>query len=176
MDLIRDQNTPYFSWDWFQNPISGPLSYRDFRETGSRTITFGFGVTTPIWKTLWNGFNWLSKVINQDEYQDFLVARWSVTVVGFHASAPCDNLEFSLLLCIFCVFWVWQEWLLYFDFGFAGLTWKTLWAKYSSFVIHDIKNSAWEFNFIPSRKHHKVFLFIFSGLSWTLSLSSVQIS
>ena len=34
MDFIKGQNTLYFSWDWFQNMISGPLSYRDFRETG----------------------------------------------------------------------------------------------------------------------------------------------
>ena len=38
MDFIRGQNTPYFSWDfdlkiWFR----GPLSDRDFRETGPRS-------------------------------------------------------------------------------------------------------------------------------------------
>ena len=35
MDFIRGQNTPYFSW--FKNMIPGPLSYRDFRETGPRS-------------------------------------------------------------------------------------------------------------------------------------------
>ena len=31
---MRGQNTSYFSRDWFQNRILGPLSYRDFWETG----------------------------------------------------------------------------------------------------------------------------------------------
>ena len=36
MNFIRGQDTPYFSWQihWFQIMISGPLSYRDFREMG----------------------------------------------------------------------------------------------------------------------------------------------
>ena len=35
MDFIRGQDIPYFSWDLtFQNMISGPLSYRVFREMG----------------------------------------------------------------------------------------------------------------------------------------------
>ena len=37
MDFIRSQNTPYFSWDFdSKNVIPGPLSYRDFPETGPR--------------------------------------------------------------------------------------------------------------------------------------------
>ena len=35
MDFIRGQNTPYFYWDFdFKIWFAGPLSYRDFRETG----------------------------------------------------------------------------------------------------------------------------------------------
>ena len=40
MDFIRGQNTLYSSRDWFQNMITGPLSYRGFRETGPRSLWY----------------------------------------------------------------------------------------------------------------------------------------
>ena len=50
MDFIRGQNTPYFSWKFeFQNMISGPLTYRVFRETGPTRLT----------GLIWRGPHWV---------------------------------------------------------------------------------------------------------------------
>ena len=39
MDFSGGQNTPYFSWDWFKNMISSPLSYRDFPANDEDKLT-----------------------------------------------------------------------------------------------------------------------------------------